>query len=351
MKTKRFFIATLLVVAATSIAVVSCKKETQNVLSNNTPQSVKTFIAPQIDDMKAYIKDFRQKMEDSQNSKDAEYLSFEEAAWHLSCLANIDFCKVNVEYDDFQFDTIDVQVNVTNGVMLMSDLYMAYEQMCTEIQQFKKRFNHLDQNLYFIKVYIGTEGNAKIALKTSYTTDSKGLFDHQWYFQDFFVAAYACGEHFSEDSIYVWNTSGKDRLYCVLNLYEHHENVYNGPGGVATICYVPTRDHHFDYTNTRDPYGSEFFYINDSRVFAKRFYNTNNPYYEFDMLEMCYLLDSYLGLGYDYISDNLYPNEFPVNWDITPITFKNQTPNTPYFKYTYIYHDLYVEYGRSYNVN
>ena len=46
-----------------------------------------------------------------------------------------------------------------------------------------------------------------------------------------------------------------------------------------------------------------------------------------------------------------YPNEFPVNWDITPITFKNQTPNTPYFKYTYIYHDLYVEYGRSYNVN
>lgn len=39
MKTKRFFIATLLVVAATSVAVVSCKKETQNASQkqNNAP--------------------------------------------------------------------------------------------------------------------------------------------------------------------------------------------------------------------------------------------------------------------------------------------------------------------------
>jgi curli biogenesis system outer membrane secretion channel CsgG len=63
MKTKRFFITTLLVVAAASVAVVSCKKETLNTLSNNTSQSVKTFTVPQVDDMNAYLKDFKQKMQ------------------------------------------------------------------------------------------------------------------------------------------------------------------------------------------------------------------------------------------------------------------------------------------------
>ena len=173
MKNSRFFLAILAmaVTAIVSIAVVSCKKENQDASLNN-PQPVKTFTAPQIDDMNAYLKDFKQRM---QASKDGETLTLEEAAWHLSCLANVDFCRVNVEYDNFQFDTIDMQVNVTNGAMLMSDLCTAYEQMCTEIQQFKKGFNHFDQNLYFIKVSINAEGNAKIALMTSYTNSSKDL--------------------------------------------------------------------------------------------------------------------------------------------------------------------------------
>ena len=120
------------------------------------------------------------------------------------------------------------------------------------------------------------------------------------------------------------------------------------PGGSIIVYFTPTRDHTFNYTNTYDPYGSGFYYINESRVFAKRYYSNNNsiPYYEFSTWEMCYLLDSYLGLGYDYIDDHLYANESPINWNVIPKYFKNINQNTPFYNYAYIYHDLHVEYGR-----
>lgn len=335
MKKSNFIIATLLVAVAASVAFVSCKKESQDELLNNT-QPIKTFTVPQIDDMNAYLKDFRHRMEESQNNKSAEFFSLEEAAWHLACLANVDFCRVNVEYDDFLFDTIEMQVNITNGIMPMTDLYMAYEQMCTEIQQFKKSFNRPDQNLYFIKVSISIDGIAKIALMTSYSVNSKDLYDHPWYFSDVYEAIDVCDEYFSQDSTYLWNGAGASELQYVLN----HINA----GGPFIMCYTPTRDYTFDYTNTHDPYGTGYYYINDSRVFAKR-YNHSSPYYIFDNWEMCYFLDSYLGLGYDYVNDNLYTNESPICWIITSITYHNNSNiNNPY----YYYHKLKVEFGQPY---
>lgn len=325
-------------VLAMMFAMDSCKKDDQNVKSNNSGSEVSHFDPSHITDMKAYLKDFKQRMN---TSKDGETLTLEEAAWHLSCLANIDFCRINVEYNDFLFDTIGMQVNVTDGAMLMTDFCRAYEQMCLEIQQFKKGFNHLDQNMYFIKVSIDDKGKAKIALMTSYIRDSKDLYNHQWYFEDVWDAVDACSKNFSDDSTYIWNTTAARELQRVLNLFEHHENC-NTPYG-PMVCYIPTRDHDFNYTNTYDPYGSENSYINESRVFAKR-YHYPYPDYTFEGLEMCYCLDSYLGLGYDYINDGLYLHEFPVNWTVTPVNLYE----SPYY---YIYHNLHVEYGRSYDVN
>lgn len=61
---------------------------------------------------------------------------------------------------------------------------------------------------------------------------------------------------------------------------------------------------------------------------------------------MCYCLDSYLGLGYDYIDDNLYTDEHPVNWTIYCISEHN-----PFSAWYYYYHQLYVEYGQLIPVN
>ena len=150
MKKKNLFITLAMVIVATAMAFVSCKKETENALNQRGNNIQRTIDISQIDDMTAYFKDFRQKMKGSRGDGS---MNIEDAAWHLASLANIDFCKVNVEYNDFKFDTIELQVNVTDGTLLMSDINVAYEQICAEIQQFKEGFSHNNENLYFINMF------------------------------------------------------------------------------------------------------------------------------------------------------------------------------------------------------
>lgn len=334
MKKKRLFIATLLVVAAVSAAVVSCKKESPNTLMSNTPQNVERFTPPQVADMNAYLKDFKAKMQNVTRDGN-ETLSLEEAAWHLACLANFDFCRINVEYDDVLFDTIEMQVNVTNGTMLMSDLNLAYDQMCTEIQQFKKGFNFNNQNLYFANIFINGNGTAKIALMTSFLTASKNINDHLWYFPDTYAYIDSvCEYHFNSSAQYVWNGYAKTELQRILNLFEHHEC------GTINSFFIPTRNHSFNYPNYLDPYGNTF--TGDSRVFA--FDVSIGAVIKLSPDEMCYCLDSYLGLGYDFISNSIYEDEHPVNWIITDTIISFQQHKFP----THM-HILTVQYGQILN--
>lgn len=328
MKNSKRFLAIIILAI---VAFVSCKKDNENILNakdNNVQQS---FDYRQIEDKITYFKDFRQKMTDS---KTDEAFNLEDAAWHLACLANLDFCKVNVEYNSIQFDTVEMQVNVTDGVVLLNDLGTAYEQMHEQILQFKKGFTHNDQNLYFINASINADGNAKIALMSTYTTNSKYYWDHTWYYDDEWDAIDAFYEYFSEDSIYPWNTKAATELQRALNLVEHHGNSYS-------TCYLPTREQSFDYINTHDPYSSG--YYTNSRVFAKCIMSSTLNY-NFSFDDMVYCLDSYLGLGYDYIST--YTDECPVSWQVNP-TYKHI--NGQYWHYHF--HQLKVNYGQLVSIN
>lgn len=315
-----------------AVAVVSCKKDNNNAShQDGTTSQAKNY--RQIEDKLAYITDFKKKMVES---KDDESFNLDDAAWHLACLANVDFCNINVKYDDFLFDTIALQVNVANGVMLLSDLSMAYEQMHDAIQQYKKGFSRCNQNMYYVNVSIDATGVARIALMTSFMNDSKDT--HVWYFADAYAAALICDSLFFEDSTYYWNGLVASELERIINTYDHHEND-TLPDGTIQICYVPTRDHTFDFTNTYDPYGTDYYYLNSSRVFAKK-HSQSYLNYNLSVFEMCYCLDSYLGLGYDYIGDNLYPHEHPVCW---VVDCKNEHFTHMWY---YFYHQLHVDYGQ-----
>ena len=338
-KSKSIIAIIAMAILATAVAIVSCKKDNENAL-NTTPQKGYTVQQAadirQMEDPRSYILDFKKKLTES---KDNEAFNLDDAAWHLACMANLDFCNVNVEYDDFQFDTVEIQANVTNGVILLGDLRSVYEQMCMEIQKFKKGFNHYNQNLYYINTHIKADGTTKIALMTSFTSEAKGLFDHTWYFSDFMDAISVCDDIFDIDSTYYWDTLTTQYYEYILNLFEHHDNSIGGQIGQQT--YFPSRNHLFTYNNNIDPYGSNFY--SNSRIFALR--DTHpNPIYDFDWFDLCYLLDSYLGLGYDYIST--YSNENPVCWKVNHRN--EQQGNTSWYLH---YHELYVEYGRLLSIN
>ena len=121
-KSKLVISIIILAIMATTVAVVSCKKDN----GNTSTQKGYTIRQPadirQLEDPRTYMLDFKKKLTES---KDNEAFNIDDAAWHLACLANLDFCNVNVECDDFQFDTIEMQVNVTDGIILLGDLRTA----------------------------------------------------------------------------------------------------------------------------------------------------------------------------------------------------------------------------------
>lgn len=316
--------------ATIAAAIVSCKKETNNALSQRA-NNIQPFDSRQIEDMNAYLKDFKAKMAES---KSDESYTLNDAAWHLASLANRDFCRINVEYDDVQFDTIEMSVNVNDGMVLLGDLNTAYEQMCNEIRKFKAGFSHNNQNLYFVNMFINADGNAQIALMTTFFADSKGWEDHQWYFSDAFELVDICDSLFDSNTQYGWDSIGRVELQRILNCYEHHSmnpNMMN--------YYIPTQTAIFSFsTSYTDPYGSPF--VNDSRLFAKisAYYDDYQYYLSND--EMCYCIDSYLGLGYDYLAAHpLHKWERPACWVVSDATDN-------YGRWFVHYHVLTVQYAR-----
>ena len=331
-KSYSFLAITAMAILITAVSVASCKKDSDNAPNQKGYTVRQATDIRQLEDPRAYILDFKKNLTESRSN---EAYSLEDAAWHLACLANLEFCNVNVNYDDFLFDTLEMAVNVSDGVVLLGDLREAYEQMCTGIQQFRKGFNHSDQNLYYINLSINANGNTKIALMSSYKTNSRYLYNHTWYFSDFVDAVTECDTLFCFDSVYAWNTVATLKLQNALNLYEHHNCSTSGLGGIVGQCYLPTRSHSFDY-HTLDPYDSDYF--NGSRLFVMR--NTGETLiHDMTFLEMCYCFDSYLGLGYDFISS--YPNESPVCWKV-----EGEYYHEPENYWHYHYHVLSVDYGQ-----
>lgn len=322
MKTRKLsFTIIAMAIVAIVVAVVSCKKEVENKINNRT-ELPRTFDPRQIEDMNAYLQDFKKKMLSA--SKDNEGFSLEEAAWHLACLANADLCNANVEFNNVHFDTLEMQVKVNGGVVEMRELRVAYEQMFTEIQSFEETLGLDNPNLRFVDVFVSENGMAKIVLMTTFNSLSRDLYDYYWYFPDTFgYLDSICYVQFTNYQ-YQWNTTAKSELERVMNVFEGRETPYSS-------FYTPTRTISFDFPQWLDPYGSPF--EKDSRLCAGTYYLTPD--------DMCYCLDSYLGLGIDYRANNYYvDDEYPIYWTITPVDTL-----FPYSHFHSFYHRLNVRFG------
>ena len=324
MKTKRFFIATLLVVAATSIAVVSCKKETPNALLNNTPQSVKVFSPPQVDDMKAYLKDFKQKMKSATRDMN-ETLSLEEAAWHLASVANYDFGNINVEFDEMRFDTIYSNVNVTDGTVLLNDLGLTYERISTDIEEFYNGLCHDNCHFRFINTSITMDGHVTVSLITTFCNSSRYWGDTTWYFQNQNYADSLCFVYFNPNGSYPANGYGMAELQRVLNLVATKPVL--APNGQA--FFTPSTTKHFYFLDYIDSFGSPNY--KNSRLFC------TNGYFSEDLVnDMCYYLDSYAGLAKQHCSINEAIIGFCLSFEQTPMPYQHLRTG---------YHSLTVQYG------
>lgn len=301
-------ICVMAVALAATVAVVSCKKDDQNTKFNNsnTGQSVSLFDASHITDMDDYLKSFRKKMATSQFAKDTETLGLDEAAWHLSSVANYEFANANVEFTDLRHDTLLYQVNVTDGQVALADLNALYETMAADIDAFYHSLDLQDKHFQFFGASINENGEVALGITTTFV-----ILDHVWYFPDEFVSDTICYYYFCENGHYPWNGLGAEELEHRMNLIESHNYTIQDGMGMERHYYTYTRENVFSFLDNIDPYGSPF--CMNSRLLAVE----GNHNYSIPFEEMCYCIDSYLGLGYQYIIDNHYvAYEHPVKWEV-----------------------------------
>lgn len=305
MKKHLFFAILVMAVAAfASVAVVSCKKETQDALNNKSIASFARIDPNQIGDIDAYLKDFKQRM---QESKGDETLSLGDAAWFLSSLANRDFGHV-CKYTGFRFDTIYGQVNVTNGEVSLADLNMAYNQISTDIDKFYHSLSLDNKHFRFIDAVISEDGRVTVPMFITYNESSKDIYDTLYYFPDIFYADSVGTVYFDEDAYYSWDdsTTSTGAIYAL-------EYALNSLLSISSISsgrlpyYISSRIERPFFGDYPDPQAPPVF--SNSRIFC-----SGGPNGILDYDQMLYALDSYLGLG---VSLNTNPTtESIIVWNI-----------------------------------
>lgn len=304
-KSNAIFAILAMAIVAIAVAIVSCKKDDTVALSGQSTAKA-AFAPPQVDDMNAYLKAFKQKMQSAAKGDDVA-LSIEEAAWHLSNVANYEYSNANVEFTDLRYDTLYFDVVLTEGKVLMQDLNTVYSNIASDINRLYQDLDLQNKHIRFIKASISEEGVVSTQVITSYT-----LLSHTWFLDGFYYDT-ICDYYFSDDSVYIWNTLGAEELERITNLMEGHDYVMSINDLSGRVYFVYTMTHEFDFRYNLDPYGSPF--NNNSRIYAVQAGSNATPSLSKD--EMCYCLDSYLGLPHEFISGNInYNNQSPVLWKV-----------------------------------
>lgn len=318
MKKRLIIIAAILLVFAT--IVVSCKKE-DNPADNPRENNSKSFYQPpKVDDMNAYLKDFKQKMQTRGND---ETMDIEEAAWHLSSVANYDFGDVVNDYAKFRYDTLYYHINVDNSSVSISDMSSIYSRIANDIDSYFQKLNLENKHIRYIGADISDDGLVVMSIMVSYD-----WFDHQWYFPDPFTMDSILSQYYSEDSTYTLYGNFEDELKRVLDILTGHVpnplNSYFVYDRTASMMY-------YDYY---DPYSSMNYY--SSRVFATLGHDENMT-----LDEMYYYTDSYAGLGTSLLGNE----ELIIDWSFSGIL------HSPAHGYYNTYHIPSIKIGRIFTSN
>lgn len=160
MKKRNLFIAILLLVAgATTVAVVSCKKEKQDQALNNSEQTVQPA-----DNINEYLKAFKKKLLSAE--KDGETITLEQAQRDFGNLLNFDFGDANYPSNVFHRDTIHTKLVISEGMVDLSHLAITYNDAHEQIANAYELVNLPEKSVYTIACSIQNDGDVELVLTT-----------------------------------------------------------------------------------------------------------------------------------------------------------------------------------------
>lgn len=158
----------MLVVAATTVAVVSCKKEKNDQLLNNTEQAELSA-----DNMDAYLMAFKKKLLSAE--KGGETISLEQAERDLGNLLNFDFGDANYVTEEIRYDTLYVPVILEGSLIDLAQLANTYNRAFASILDIYNQVDFPEKSVLYITCSINQDTKNKNATDIRFVLATRGL--------------------------------------------------------------------------------------------------------------------------------------------------------------------------------
>lgn len=308
---KKLFTLTALIMIIVTFCATSCKKSEYLEPTNRNNSQKSYYQPPKTDDLKAYLRDFKQKMQSREND---DTMDIEDAAWHLSSVANYDFGDVVSRFDKFQSDTLYYNINVENGMVKLSDLNSLYTLASADITTHLNSLILENKHIRFIGADISNDGSVIMSILVT-----SGWPTQPWYFPDA-VTLYTTLSPYFDDDYYCDYNVFTDTLSKLLNNLVAYNPANKG-------FFSPHKTVDFHYDNYPDMNVLDY---DNYRIFAYHHIPSNMGANDF-----FYYFDSYAGLAVDSCQSSM------ISYSIIDFNIiKQETPNHLKF-----YHQPRVRYG------
>ena len=223
------------------ITFYACKKDIDKI-NNNDNQT-------EITNLDDYLIEFKEKIKSSERSND--YISIEDAEWHLTALQNFELCDASNFCPNIIIDTFYTNLRVKNDSVSLFELNDVYE---SNISKIVDKYRELDgdfKNIYYINSKIESNYRSDFAKVTTITNmindnsniiTSPNVFDSTDYWYDF-EGKGKCGEYAGE-------CIGQDATTQMNMKLQYYIPTYNCVNG--RVYFTDISSHL--YVGARNPY-------------------------------------------------------------------------------------------------
>jgi hypothetical protein len=142
---KTFIFAAILLAVATTITIVSCKKDKQE---EKVTKNVNLTENEQEKNMDDYLLSFKNKLQNATKNGDA--ISFEQAERDLGNLLNFDFGDANYATNEIRYDTLHASFLMTDKNVYLYQLNFAYQSLFEQIVKTYQQIDLPEKSVYSI---------------------------------------------------------------------------------------------------------------------------------------------------------------------------------------------------------
>ncbi len=265
-------VATLLIAVAGVITIEACNKK--NEVIKNVPEIVPNkgiVYQSEVPDREAYILEFEKKLQSV--AKSDEVLTGENANAFMFDILNFDFCNINGNGPDKTYETSTYTLNVSNGMINLSEFANLYSQISAHVYDYYHSLNFDNKNYYCIEPEIAEfDANATTTTVTVNTTLTSGLS-----YRNFTYDSTLC-DCFPVDTLYQWQ-------YAALVLTECFNTSIYHPNLSERVFFTSISNTHFDYLHYPQLFNC---------------YGCNVTHHKITSEDMCDYLNAYLDLAEEH---------------------------------------------------